>query len=65
MLLRLLEDRPASQLTGTSWPRRQFVAEGKKVFVLVWDNARWRLDARVQRRIGGHNPQGQAPARRL
>jgi hypothetical protein len=36
-------------------PCRQFAAEGKNVFVLVWDNASWQVGKRMQRRIGGYN----------
>jgi len=52
-----VESRPVSQVTEDflAWPCRQFAAEGKKVFVLVWDNASWHVGKRVRCRIGGHN----------
>ena len=41
MLLRFVEGRPVSQVTEDflGWLCERFAKEGKKVFVLVWDNA--------------------------
>lgn len=57
MLLRFVEGRPVSQVTEDylAWLCERFVAEGKKVFVLVWDNAAWHVSKRVRRWIGAHN----------
>jgi DDE superfamily endonuclease len=57
MLLRFVEGRPVSQVTEDylGWLCAQFAAEGKRVFVLVWDNAAWHLSKRVRRWIGAHN----------
>jgi hypothetical protein len=57
MLLRFVDGRPVSQVTEDylGWLVEQFAAEGKKVFVLVWDNASWHVSKRVRRWIGAHN----------
>jgi hypothetical protein len=57
MLLRFVEGRPVSQVTEDylAWLCARFSAEGKKVFVLVWDNASWHVSKRVRRWIGAHN----------
>ncbi|HSD62042.1 MAG TPA: IS630 family transposase [Burkholderiales bacterium] len=57
MLLRFVEGRPVSQVTEDylGWLCERFAAEGKKVFVLVWDNAAWHGSKRVRRWIGAHN----------
>lgn len=57
MLLRFVEGRPVSQVTEgyLGWLCARFAAEGKKVFVLVWDNASWHVSKRVRRWIGAHN----------
>ena len=57
MLLRFVEGRPVSQVTEDylGWLCERFAAEGKKVFVLVWDNASWHISKRVRRWIGAHN----------
>jgi hypothetical protein len=57
MLLRFVEGRPVSQVTEDflDWLCVRFAAEGKKVFVLVWDNASWHISKRVRRWIGEHN----------
>ena len=57
MLLRFVEGRPVSQVTEDylGWLCQRFAREGKKVFVLVWDNASWHVSKRVRRWIGAHN----------
>ena len=57
MLLRFVEGRPVSQVTEDylAWLCERFAAEGKKVFVLVWDNAAWHVSKRVRRWIGAHH----------
>jgi DDE superfamily endonuclease len=57
MLLRFVEGRPVSQVTEDflGWLCERFATEGKKVFVLIWDNASWHVSKRVRRWIGAHN----------
>jgi transposase len=57
MLLRFVQGRPVSQVTEDflAWLCALFAAEGKKVFVLVWDNAAWHVSRRVRRWLGAHN----------
>jgi hypothetical protein len=57
MLLRFVDGRPVSQVTEDflGWVCRTLAAEGKKVFVLVWDNAAWHVSQRVRRWIETHN----------
>lgn len=57
MLLRFVDGRPVSQVTEDylGWLCERFASEGKKVFVLVWDNASWHVSKRVRRWIGEHN----------
>jgi transposase len=57
MLLRFVEGRPVSQVTEDflGWLGERFAAEGKKVFVLVWDNASWHVSKRLRRWIGAYN----------
>ena len=57
MLLRFVEGRPVSQVTEDylGWRCARFAAEGKRVCVLVWDNAAWHVSKRVRRWIGAHN----------
>jgi hypothetical protein len=57
MPLRFAEGRPVSQVTEDylGWLCGRFAGEGKRVFVLVWDNASWHLSRRVRGWIGGHN----------
>jgi transposase len=57
MLLRFAEGRPVGQVTEDflGWLCRRFAAEGKGVFVLVWDNASWHVSKRGRRWIELHN----------
>jgi hypothetical protein len=57
MLLRFVDGRPVSQVTEDylGWLCERFAGEGKRVFVLVWDNAAWHVSKRVRRWIGEHN----------
>lgn len=38
-----------------SWCSEGLVAKGKRVLVLVWDNASWHISGQVRRWIGEHN----------
>jgi transposase len=57
MLLRFVDGRPVSQVTEDflDWACGVFAGEGKKVFVLVWDNASWHVSKRVRAWIDRHN----------
>ena len=57
MLLRFVEGRPVSQVTEDflAWVCERLAAEGKKVFLLVWDNASWHVSKRVRPWIRAHN----------
>jgi hypothetical protein len=57
MMLRFCDGRPVSATTEDflGWVCRELAAEGKKVFVLVWDNAAWHVSRRVRDWIDGHN----------
>ena len=57
MMLRFVEGRPVSQVTEEflGWACGEFARQGKRVFVLVWDNAAWHASKRVRAWITGHN----------
>jgi hypothetical protein len=57
MMLRFCDGRPVSATTGEylGWVCRELAAQGKRVFVLVWDNAAWHASGRVRRWIETHN----------
>ena len=55
--LRFVDGRPVSAITKRflSWCSEELEAAGKKVLVLVWDNASWHASKEVRRWIGEHN----------
>jgi hypothetical protein len=57
MMPRFAEGRPVSGTTEdfVGWACGELAAEGKTVFVLVWDNAAWHVSKRVGRWIARHN----------
>ena len=57
LLLRFCEGRPVSATTEDflGWVCGKLAAEGKRVFVLVWDNAAWHVSKRVRRWVERHN----------
>jgi DDE superfamily endonuclease len=57
VLLRFVEGRPVSRVTTDflAWAAGRLAAEGKRVWVLVWDNAAWHVSRAVQAWIGAHN----------
>ena len=57
VLLRFVEGRPVSRVTTDflAWGADRLAAEGKRVWVLVWDNAAWHVSRAVQAWIGAHN----------
>jgi hypothetical protein len=56
-LLRCVEGRPVSRVTTAflAWGADRLAAEGKRVWVLVWDNAAWHVSRAVQAWIATHN----------
>jgi transposase len=59
VLLRFVEGRPVSQITADflRWPCGQLAQQGKKVLVLVLDNASWHISQLVRQWIRSHNAQ--------
>lgn len=57
MMPRFCDGRPVRATTGDfrGWVCRERAAEGKKVFVLVWDNAAWHVGTRVRAWVERHN----------
>jgi len=57
MLLRFVEDRPLSSVTTQflAWCAECLGAEGKRVLVLVWDNAAWHVSREVRTWIKAQN----------
>ena len=55
--VRFVDGRPVSAITTRflSWCSEKLEAAGKKVLVLVWDNASWHVSKEVRRWIGEHN----------
>jgi transposase len=55
--LRFVDGRPISSITirFLEWSLRELEEIGKKVLVLVWDNASWHVSKEVRRWLGKHN----------
>lgn len=55
--VRFVDGRPISGVTTRflEWCCRKLEALGKKVLVLIWDNASWHTSREVRRWIGRHN----------
>ena len=55
--LRFVDGRPVSAITKRflEWCSEHLAAIGKKVWVLIWDNASWHISREVRRWIGRHN----------
>ena len=55
--LRFVDGRPVGAITTRflRWCSEELVAAGKRVLVLVWDNASWHVSKEVRRWIGEHN----------
>jgi len=55
--LRFVDGRPVSSVTTRflSWCCEELEAAGKKVLLLVWDNASWHVSREVRRWLGSHN----------
>lgn len=57
MMLRFVRARPVSHVTTAflSGVVERLVAQGKHVWVLIWDNASWPISREVRGWIRGHN----------
>jgi hypothetical protein len=55
--LRFVDGRPVSSITTrfVEWSFEKLEAVGKKVLLLIWDNASWHASKEVRRWIGRHN----------
>jgi transposase len=55
--LRFVDGRPVGGITTRflEWCCQKLVALGKKVLVLIWDNASWYISREVRRWVGKHN----------
>jgi transposase len=55
--LRFVDGRPVSSITTQflRWSCEKLQAAGKKVLVLIWDNASWHVSKEVRRWLGKHN----------
>ena len=55
--LRFVDGRPVSRITKRflEWCSRKLEELGKRVWVLIWDNANWHISREVRRWIGPHN----------
>lgn len=54
---RFVDGRPVSSVTVTylEWVCERLKAEGKRVLVMVWDNASWHASREVREWLGEHN----------
>jgi len=57
VLLRFVEGGPVSRITTAflAWVAHRLAKDGKRVWVLVWDNAAWHVSRAVRAWIGTHN----------
>lgn len=57
MMLRFVEGRPVSHVTCAflAWVCQTLAQSGKRVLVLVWDNATWHTSQKVRQWIRVHN----------
>ena len=55
--LRFVDGRPVSGITTRflGWCCEKLEAVGKKVLLLIWDNASWHISKEVRRWLGKHN----------
>ena len=55
--IRFVDGRPISSITTRflEWSAQELEALGKKVLVLIWDNASWHVSKEVRRWLGSHN----------
>ncbi len=57
MMLRFVEERPVSDVTCAflEWVCHVLAPSGKRLLVLVWDNATWHTSQKVRQWIRSHN----------
>jgi len=57
MWIRFVDGRPVSSITTQflGWCCEELEAAGKKVLLLIWDNASWHISKEVRRWLGRHN----------
>jgi DDE superfamily endonuclease len=55
--LRFVDGRPVSSITTRflEWSLEKLEALGKKILLLIWDNASWHISREVSRWLGRHN----------
>lgn len=55
--IRFVDGRPVSSITTRflEWSCEKLRAIGKKVLLLIWDNASWHISKEVRRWLGKHN----------
>jgi hypothetical protein len=55
--VRFVDGRPVSSISTRflSWWCHKLQAAGKKVWVLIWDNASWHISKELRRWIASHN----------
>ena len=55
--IRFVDGRPVSSKSTRflQWSLRKLEQRGKKVLVLIWDNASWHVSKEVRRWLGSHN----------
>jgi hypothetical protein len=55
--LRFVDGRPVNSITTQflQWSCEKLQAAGKKVLLLIWDNANWHISKEVRRWLGQHN----------
>lgn len=55
--LRFVDGRPVSSITTQflSWSCQKLEALGKKILLVIWDNASWHISKEVRRWLGKHN----------
>ena len=55
--IRLVDGRPVSSITTRflGWSLGKLEEAGKKVLLLIWDNASWHVSKEVRRWLGRHN----------
>jgi hypothetical protein len=58
--LRFVDGRPVSSITTQflRWCAEKLERIGKKVLLLIWDNASWHVSKEVRRWLGKHNTAG-------
>jgi hypothetical protein len=55
--IRFVDGRPVSSITTQflRWSCERLEAAGKKVLLLIWDNASWHISRELRRWLGSHN----------